>query len=112
MARTPRAPRDPDARGGTHPHGSRFGDLVEAMNARLRPYIGGAQLGLRNEAPLVPPARGGACPLCGAPMDEHVVDRSGPRTMVHCPGPPATRQAGRPGDPVQPGDPSQPGPAA
>jgi hypothetical protein len=90
MARTPRdrAARDP------HAHGSRFGDLVEAMNARLRPYIGGAQLGLKNEAPPVAPAHGGACPLCGAPMDEHVVDRTGPRTMVHCPGTPRAARAG------------------
>lgn len=65
--------------------GSRFGDLVERLNRRLRPYIGAAQLGVKNEAPLVRPADGGACPLCGAPMDAHVVDRSGVRTMVHCP---------------------------
>ena len=70
-----------------HDHGSRFGDLVERMNARLRPYIGGAQLGLKNEAPVVAPQHGGVCPLCGAPMDEHVVDRTGVRTMVHCPVP-------------------------
>ncbi|MBD8726324.1 hypothetical protein [Frigoribacterium sp. CFBP 13707] len=89
MARAPRAPRDRDP----HAHGSRFGDLVESMNARLRPYIGGAQLGLKNEAPPVAPAHGGACPLCGAPMDEHVVDRTGPRTMVHCPGTPRAARA-------------------
>jgi hypothetical protein len=76
-----------DALGGEpgHEHGSWFGDAVERMNSRLRPYIGGAQLGIRDEAPIVAPAHGGACPLCGRPMDEHVVDRSGPRTMLHCP---------------------------
>ena len=41
--------------------------LVERMNARLRPYIGGAQLGLRDEAPLVAPDHGGVCPLCRPP---------------------------------------------
>ncbi|WP_423923494.1 hypothetical protein ACPEEZ_05210 [Frigoribacterium sp. 2-23] len=65
--------------------GSRFGDFVERINQRLRPYIGSAQLGLKNEAPLVAPEHGGACPLCGSAMDEHVVDRTGPRTMLHCP---------------------------
>lgn len=76
-----------DARGRDpgHEHGSWFGDAVERMNSRLRPYIGGAQLGIRDEAPIVAPEHGGACPLCGRPMDEHVVDRSGPRTMLHCP---------------------------
>ena len=78
--RSSRAGREPG-----HEHGSWFGDAVERMNARLRPYIGGAQLGIRDEAPVVAPAHGGACPLCGRPMDEHVVDRSGPRTMLHCP---------------------------
>jgi hypothetical protein len=78
--RSSRAGREPG-----HEHGSWFGDAVERMNARLRPYIGGAQLGIRDEAPVVAPTHGGACPLCGRPMDEHVVDRSGPRTMLHCP---------------------------
>jgi hypothetical protein len=71
--------------GDEHEHGSWFGDAVERMNSRLRPYIGGAQLGIRDEAPIVAPAHGGACPLCGAPMDRHIVDRTGPRTMLHCP---------------------------
>lgn len=70
----------------SEPHtGSRFGDFIENLNARLRPFIGGAQLGPRDEAPLVAPAHGGACPLCGSPMDQHDVDRSGVRTMLHCP---------------------------
>ena len=66
-------------------HGGRVGYLVNRLNARLRPFIGGAQLGPANEAPLEPPVQGGACPLCGRAMDVHVVDRSFVRTMLHCP---------------------------
>lgn len=66
-------------------YGSRFGYLVSRVNARLRPFIGGAQLGPAGEAPLARPVEGGACPLCDGPMDAHVVDRSGTRTMLHCP---------------------------
>ena len=64
---------------------NRFSRFIERINARLRPYIGGSQLGPPNEAPLVAPAHGGPCPLCGRAMDEHTVDRSGVRTMLHCP---------------------------
>jgi hypothetical protein len=85
------SPRRDDRPPRSYEHGSRFGDLVEGLNRRLRPYIGGAQLGLKNEAPLVAPDHGGACPLCGRPMDEHVVDRTGPRTMLHCPTPQVER---------------------
>jgi len=65
--------------------GTRFGDFIERLNRRLRPYLGGSQLGPPNEPALVAPEHGGACPLCALPMDEHVVDRSGTRTMLHCP---------------------------
>ena len=68
-------------------YGSRFGYLVGRLNARLRPIIGGAQLGPANEAPLLPPAEGGPCPLCGRAMNDHSVDRSLERTMLHCPRP-------------------------
>ena len=26
-----------------------------------------------------------ACPLCGAPMTAHEIDRSGPKPLMHCP---------------------------
>ncbi|WP_353807792.1 hypothetical protein [Agromyces sp. SYSU T00194] len=32
-----------------------------------------------------PPSAERPCPLCGAAMSGHRIDRSGPRTMVHCP---------------------------
>ena len=56
------------------------------LNATLFPYIGPPPVGPYDEAPL-PPSTSSACPLCGAPMSQHVVDRSGPRTMLHCPRP-------------------------
>ena len=65
--------------------GTRFGDFIERLNTRLRPYLSGAQLGSRDEPPLEAPVHGGSCPLCTLPMDQHVVDRSGERTMLYCP---------------------------
>jgi len=48
-------------------------------------YAGPAQVGIgRVEAPYVPPADP-RCPLCGQPMDQHDIDRSGERTQMHCP---------------------------
>jgi hypothetical protein len=63
----------------------RFSGLINGLNRSLRPFMGPAQLGDPNEPLAPPPARGGLCPLCGMPMDEHLVDRSGPRTFLSCP---------------------------
>lgn len=50
-------------------------------------FTGPAQVGIgRPEEPYVPPSDP-RCPLCGQPMNEHRVDRSGERTRVHCPVP-------------------------
>jgi hypothetical protein len=46
----------------------------ERLNGALRPYIGPPPLGPYGEAPL-PPTGPKPCPLCGAPMDEHTVER-------------------------------------
>lgn len=73
--------------------GTPFGDFIERVNRRLRPYLNGAQLGPPDEAPLIPPARGGSCPVCGRPMDEHTLDRSGERTQLYCPEIPARTSA-------------------
>ncbi|GAB3615878.1 hypothetical protein GCM10027416_04350 [Okibacterium endophyticum] len=62
------------------------GGFTNWLNATLRPYLGAPPLGPYNEPPL-PPASGAACPLCGSPMSEHTIDRSGVRTQVHCPDP-------------------------
>ena len=61
-----------------------YAGLIDRLNARLLPWIGPPPLGPYDEAPVAEYAP--ACPLCGAPMAEHVVDRSAPRTQLHCPG--------------------------
>ena len=63
----------------------RVSGLVDGLNRRLLPIMGPAELGDPNE-PLVPPlAHGGACPLCGLPMDDHVLERSLRDTYLICP---------------------------
>lgn len=60
-------------------------EIVERLNAKLRPYIGAPPLGPYNEAPL-PPSRTQACPICGVAMSEHEIERrEGRPTKVHCP---------------------------
>jgi hypothetical protein len=59
--------------------------VVHRLNARLKPYLGPADLGDPLEPPAPVPPHGGVCPLCGGPMDEHVIDRSGFRTQLLCP---------------------------
>lgn len=58
----------------------------DRLNKALFPYLGPAQLGPYGEAPL-PPVAGKACPLCGAPMSDHVIERAGGNvaTRLHCP---------------------------
>jgi hypothetical protein len=66
------------------PRGQRgYAGFIDRLNARLLPYIGPPPLGPYDEAPA--PAKPPACPLCGAPMSEHDIDRSGERTQLHCP---------------------------
>jgi hypothetical protein len=60
-----------------------YAGLIERLNARLLPYLGPPPLGPYNEEPAL--ARPAACPLCGARMSEHDIDRSGERTQLHCP---------------------------
>ncbi|MET1042546.1 MAG: hypothetical protein ABWX59_00325 [Microbacteriaceae bacterium] len=73
---------------GDEKSGSAFGNWIEKLNVKLRPYIGAPPLGPYNEPPL-PPRETHACPLCGHPMSEHRVDRSGERTQLYCPETPA-----------------------
>jgi hypothetical protein len=47
----------------------------ERLNNLLLPRIGPPPLGPYNEAPL-PPTGPKPCPICGNPMDEHIVERS------------------------------------
>lgn len=64
--------------------GSRgYAGFIERLNARLLPYIGPPPLGPYDEEPVA--ARPASCPLCGALMSEHDIDRSGERTQLYCP---------------------------
>ena len=55
------------------------------LNRVVYTFTGPAQVGIgRPEAPYEPPADP-RCPICGEPMDQHRVDRSGERTQLYCP---------------------------
>ena len=58
----------------------------ERLNKSLRPFMGPAQLGPFDEAPR-PSSTGKPCPLCGAPLDTHVIERGAGSTRLHCPAP-------------------------
>ena len=60
-----------------------YAGLIDRLNAKLLPYIGPPPLGPYDEAPK--PTTAPACPLCGEPMADHAIDRSGERTQLHCP---------------------------
>lgn len=60
------------------------GGFYNWANAKMLPYIGPPPLGPYGEEPL-PPTSGSNCPLCGHLMSEHEIDRTGPRTQLHCP---------------------------
>lgn len=56
-----------------------------SVNRIFYRVAGPAQVGIgRVEAPHVPPTDP-RCPLCGAAMAAHVIDRTGPRTQLYCP---------------------------
>ncbi|QEO14406.1 hypothetical protein FLP10_08210 [Agromyces intestinalis] len=61
-----------------------YAGFIDRLNARLLPWIGPPPLGPYDEAsePPAPPT----CPICGQAMADHVIDRSAPRTQLHCPG--------------------------
>ncbi len=52
------------------------------LNRKLLPYLGPPPLGPYDEPP-VQPVRD--CPLCGKPMADHEIDRSGIKTQLYCP---------------------------
>jgi hypothetical protein len=58
----------------------------DRLNRMLMPYIGPPELGPYDQAPLAPTGPK-ACPLCGAAMSEHVIERIGGNTAtrLHCP---------------------------
>lgn len=57
---------------------------ADRLNRTLFPWIGPPPLGPYDEEPPGDPQLK-PCPLCGAPMSEHEIDRSGPRTQLYCP---------------------------
>lgn len=59
---------------------------VDRLNRALFPYLGPPELGPYDEPPL-PPTGPKGCPICGARMDAHVIERSEGRTATRiiCP---------------------------
>ncbi|WP_203579287.1 hypothetical protein [Microbacterium hibisci] len=57
------------------------------INANLIRAAGPAAVGPYETTPPPSPAERAerACPLCGAPISEHIFDRSGPKPLMHCP---------------------------
>ncbi|OUE25643.1 hypothetical protein [Clavibacter michiganensis] len=69
---------------GGQPRERGFGAAIERFNERLRPYLGAPPLGPYTDDP-VPAPQSRLCPMCGKPMPDHDIDRSGARTQVRCP---------------------------
>lgn len=63
------------------------GGLYRWFNKNLIRLAGPAAVGPYEAAPPPTAAQRAerACPLCGHPMTEHVIDRSGPKPLMHCP---------------------------
>lgn len=63
------------------------GGLYAWVNANLIRLAGPASVGPyeKTPAPTATERAERACPLCGAAMSAHEIDRSGPKTLVHCP---------------------------
>jgi hypothetical protein len=62
------------------------GGFTAWINRRLFPILGPPPVGA-NGSDLLPPvaAPERACPVCNQPIAQHVIDRSGERTQLHCP---------------------------
>jgi len=63
------------------------GGLYSWLNSTLIKWAGPAAVGPYEKT--LPPSdeerAQRACPLCGLPMTEHVIDRTGPKPLMHCP---------------------------
>ncbi len=59
---------------------------ADRLNRALFPYLGPPELGPYDEPPL-PPTGPKACPICGARMDTHTIERGEGHTptRIHCP---------------------------
>lgn len=62
----------------------RAGGWYAYLNSRLIRMAGPASVGPYDTEP-EPPRTERACPLCREPMSVHTFDRSGPKTLMHCP---------------------------
>jgi hypothetical protein len=62
------------------------GPWWDRLNRKLFPYLGPPELGPYDEPPLAPTGPK-PCPVCGARMDEHEIERGVGRTptRIHCP---------------------------
>ncbi|WP_431805101.1 hypothetical protein [Microbacterium sp. bgisy203] len=60
------------------------GGWYSYWNSRLIRVAGPASVGPYDTEP-EPVRTERACPLCGAAMSRHSVDRSGPKPLLHCP---------------------------
>lgn len=63
------------------------GGLYAWFNTNLIRFAGPASVG-PYESTLPPSAEERAeraCPLCGKPMNQHTIDRTGPKPLMHCP---------------------------
>ncbi len=56
---------------------------MDRLNKALFPWLGPPPLGPYDEP--VREAQAARCPMCGQLMSDHLIDRTGPRTMVDCP---------------------------
>ncbi|MBN9177098.1 MAG: hypothetical protein J0I43_06985 [Microbacterium sp.] len=54
------------------------------LNRQLIRFAGPASVGPYDDVPVAPAAER-TCPVCGAAMASHTVDRSGPKPLLHCP---------------------------
>lgn len=63
------------------------GGLYAWVNTNLIRFAGPASVGPYEKTPAPTAAERAerACPLCGAPMTAHEIDRSGPKPLIHCP---------------------------
>jgi hypothetical protein len=68
-----------------HEHHHAVGSWV---NTKLMQVIGPPPVGPYDET-VEKPTSEAPCPLCGAPMSQHIIDRSGRDAELVCPAPPA-----------------------
>lgn len=63
------------------------GGMYAWFNSNLVRLAGPASVGPYEKTPPPTPEERAerACPLCGAPMTRHEIDRTGPKPLIHCP---------------------------